>query len=74
MNEIVDSINRRKEIDEVLEQLGRSKSLSDLPDAVVKHARRLTLLRDGDGDIVQVAWACVPGSNAAGACVDLGHR
>ena len=52
---IVNSVNRRKEIDEVIEQLGRSKSLSGLPDAVVKHAHRLTLLRDGDGDIVQVA-------------------
>jgi hypothetical protein len=40
----------------VLEQLERSKSLSDLPDAVAKHARRLTLM-DGDDDSVQVIWA-----------------
>jgi hypothetical protein len=79
VNEIVDSINRRKEIEEVLEQLERSKSPRDLPDAVVKHARRLTL-RDGMDDIVQVAWAYVPGSNAVvgcgpvDACVDLRHR
>ena len=80
VNEIVDSINRRTEIEEVLEQLERSKSPRDLPDAVVKHARRLTLLRDGMDDIVQVAWAYVPGSNAVvgcgpvDACVDLRHR
>jgi hypothetical protein len=55
VNAIVNSVNRRTELDEVLEQLERSKSPSDLPDAVVKHARRLTLLRDGDDDIVQVA-------------------
>ena len=54
VNGIVNSVNRRKEIEEVLEQLERSKSQSELSDAVVKHARRLTL-RDGDDDIVQVA-------------------
>jgi hypothetical protein len=53
VNAIVNSVNRRKEIDEVLEQLEHSKSLSELSDAVVKHARRLTL-RNGDDDIVQV--------------------
>ena len=53
VNAIVNSVNRRKEIEEVLEQLEHSKSPSDLPDAVVKHAHRLTLL-DGDG-ILQVA-------------------
>jgi hypothetical protein len=53
VNSIVNSVNRRKEIDEVLEQLEQSKSLSEFSDAVVKHARRLTL-RDGDDDIVQV--------------------
>jgi hypothetical protein len=53
VNAIVNSVNRRKEIEEVLEQLEHSKSLSELSDAVVKHARRLTL-RDGDDDIVQV--------------------
>ena len=80
VNAIVNSVNRRKEIEEVLEQLEGSQSQSQLPPALVKHARRLTLLRDGMDDIVQVAWACVLGSNAAvgcgpvDACVDLGHR
>ncbi len=53
VNGIVNSVNRRKEIDEVLEQLEHSKSPSDLPAAVVKHAHRLTV-PDGD-DILQVA-------------------
>ena len=73
VNAIVNSVNRRKEIDEVLEQLEHSKSPSDLPDAVAKHARRLTL-RDGDDDIAQVASACVRGANGmvlAGGCVRL---
>ena len=71
VNGIVNSLNRRKEIEEVLEQLERSKSPSELSDAVVKHARRLTL-RDGDDDNAQVASACVRGANGmvrAGGCV-----
>ena len=63
VNGIVNSVNRRTEIDEVLEQLERSKNPSELSDAVVKHARRLTL-RDGDDDSVQVIWALW-----AGGCV-----
>ena len=79
VNGIINSVNRRKDIEEVLEQLERSKSPSELSDAVVKHARRRTL-RDGGEDIVQVASACVRGAHAAvgcglvDACVDLGHR
>ncbi len=71
VNGIINSVNRRKEIEEVVEQLEHSKSPSDLPDAVAKHARRLTL-RDGDDDIAQVASACVRGANGmvrAGGCV-----
>jgi hypothetical protein len=79
VNGIINSVNRRKEIEEVLEQLERSKSQREFPPDLVKHARRLTLL-DGDDDIVQVAWACVPGAYAAvgcgpvDACVCLSHR
>ena len=54
VNAIVGSVNRRKEIEEVLEQLEGSQS--QLPPALVKHARRLTL-RDGDDDTVQVGLA-----------------
>ena len=54
VNAIVGSVNRRKEIEEVLEQLEGSQS--QLPPALVKHARRLTL-RDGDDDMLQVVLA-----------------
>ena len=56
VNAIVGSVNRRKEIEEVLEQLEGSQSQSQLPPALVKHARRLTLL-DGDDDTLQVVLA-----------------
>ena len=65
VNGIVNSVNRRKEIDEVLGQLEGSQS--QLPPGLVKHARRLTL-RDGDDDLVQVLMVSV------GACVWEGCR
>ena len=58
VNGIVNSVNRRKEIDEVLGQLEGSQSQSQLPPGLVKHARRLTL-RDGDDDLVQVLMVSV---------------
>jgi hypothetical protein len=58
VNGIVNSVNRRKEIDEVLGQLEGSQSQSQLPPGLVKQARRLTH-RDGDGDIVQVLTVSV---------------
>ena len=80
VNGIVNSLNRRKEIDEVLGQLERSKSQRELSDAVVKHARRLTRLevQQVDDDITQVASGCVPGAavgcEPVDACVGLRHR
>jgi hypothetical protein len=61
VNAIVNSVNRRKEIEEVLGQLQGSQS--QLSPALVKHARRLTL-RNDDDDTVRVwqslrAWASV---------------
>ena len=62
VNGIVNSLNRRKEIGELLEALERSQSesqsQSELPPALVEQARRLTL-RDGDDGIVQVVLARV---------------
>jgi hypothetical protein len=63
VSEIVNAVNRRNEIEEVLNQLEGSQSQSQLPLALVKHAHRLTL-RDGDDNMVQVpshgkCWACV---------------
>ena len=83
VNAIVNSVNRRKEIEEVLGQLQGSQS--QLSPALVKHARRLTL-RNDDEDTARVwqslrAWAlrcrrgaqlpCVPIGVRAGACVHL---
>ena len=51
VNAIVSSVNRRKEIEEVLGQLQGSQS--QLSPALVKHARRLTL-RNDDDDTVRV--------------------
>ena len=83
VNAIVTSVNRRKEIEDVLGQLQRSQS--QLSPALVKHARRLTLLNDDD-DTVRVwqslrAWAfrcrtvaqlpCVAIGVGASACVYL---
>ena len=51
VNAIVNSVNRRKEIEEVLGQLQGSQS--QLSPALVKHARRLTLRTDDD-DTVRV--------------------
>ena len=83
VNAIVNSVNRRKEIEDVLGQLQRSQS--QLSPALVKHARRLTLLNDDD-DTVRVwqslrAWAfrcrtvaqlpCVAIGVGASACVYL---
>ena len=51
VNAIVNSVNRRKEIEEVLGQLQGSQS--QLSPALVKHARRLTL-RNDDDDTVRV--------------------
>ncbi len=51
VNAIVNSVNRRKEIEEVLGQLQGSQS--QLSPALVKHARRLTLRKE-DGDTVRV--------------------
>jgi hypothetical protein len=60
VNGIVNSLNRRKEIEELLEALersqGESQSQLELPPALVEHARRLTL-RDGDDGIEQVVLA-----------------
>jgi hypothetical protein len=83
VNAIVNSVNRRKEIEEVLGQLQGSPS--QLSPALVKHARRLTR-RNEDDDTVRV-WQsaasvgvalqegaqlpCVAIGVRAGACVYL---
>ena len=69
VNGIVISVNRRKEIDEVLEQLERSKSPNDLPGAVIKRARRLTTLLYRDDDIEQVATSL----GLRGRCICCGR-
>jgi hypothetical protein len=56
VNAIVSSVNRRKEIEEVLELLEGTQDQSQLLPALVKHARHLTL-PDGDDEILQVVLA-----------------